>query len=582
MDSFELNKIAGAVLGTLTFAVGLSVFSDIWFTPSQPEQQGYEIAVAEEEGENGAAEEAGPSLAVLLADADAEAGQAASRACASCHTFDEGGENRVGPNLYNIVGNAKAHIDGFNYSSAMEEQAAEGDLWGYEELDAFLANPSGYMPGTSMSYAGMQRPGQRADLITYLASISPDAPPPPEPTDEDVAAAENGEADEAPDGEAAPEEDAAPEDGEAAEDEATEGEDAEAAEDEEAAAPGEGDVAMGEEVAAQVCAACHTFDEGGETLVGPNLYGIYGEAVAAEDGYDYSDSFVEHGEAGEVWNSETLDAFLADPDGWAPGTLMAIPPVEDDDRGHVIAYLRSISPGADEAEPADAAVEEPAEDADEAEAPAEAEEPAEDEAPAEEPAETEEPAADENGEAEEDAAAPAEQDAAEAETPPAADEPADETEAAGAAETEAGETQDAAPAQEDAAAEPGEAEPAEAARADVAAAVAAGDPEAGQQAVRVCAACHTFDEGGANRVGPNLYGILGQPVASIDGYDYSDALDAKREEGEVWDPANMDAFLEAPSQWASGTRMIFAGIRQEERRADIIAYLNSLEGEPTE
>ena len=112
-------------------------------------------------------------IETLLASASSEKGQATAKQCATCHTFEKGGPNRVGPNLYGIVGANKAHLPNFNYSGAMK---GKGGDWSFEELNKFLANPRGYVPGTNMTFAGL-RDSQRADVIAYLNSLS-DSPKP--------------------------------------------------------------------------------------------------------------------------------------------------------------------------------------------------------------------------------------------------------------------------------------------------------------------------------------------------------------------------------------------------------------------
>ncbi|MGJ3263544.1 MAG: c-type cytochrome [Salinarimonas sp.] len=188
MNSFELNKIFGAVLGVLLFVVGMSVLSDMLFTPEPAGVAGYALPMPEGlETEVAEAPPAEVPLPVLLASADVSRGEAAVRKCASCHSFDQGGANGVGPNLYDIVGGEKAHLDNFGYSGALAERGAAGELWGYDELYGFLANPRGYLPGTSMAFAGIRSGQERADIIAYLASITENPPPLPEP-----AAAEAG------------------------------------------------------------------------------------------------------------------------------------------------------------------------------------------------------------------------------------------------------------------------------------------------------------------------------------------------------------------------------------------------------
>ncbi len=183
MNSFELNKIMGAVFGALMLALGLNILSGILLTPKKPAVPGYDLPVAEAAtgGGGGGAPAPAEPLPVLLASADVGRGTAAAKKCASCHTFEKGAPNRVGPNLYNVVEVSKAHIPGFAYSASMKDRAAKGEKWGYEELYKFLENPRGYLPGTSMAFAGIRDPKERADIITYLRSLSDSPPPLPAP-----------------------------------------------------------------------------------------------------------------------------------------------------------------------------------------------------------------------------------------------------------------------------------------------------------------------------------------------------------------------------------------------------------------
>lgn len=181
MNSFELNKILGAVLGVLLFVVGMSVLSGMLFEPEPAGVAGYALPLPEGAETQVVEEEpAAEPLPVLLASADVARGEAAVRRCTSCHTFEQGGANGVGPNLYDVVGGSMAHLDDFGYSSALAERAAAGGVWGYEELYAFLENPRGYISGTSMAFAGIRDAQERADIVAYLASITENPPPLPE------------------------------------------------------------------------------------------------------------------------------------------------------------------------------------------------------------------------------------------------------------------------------------------------------------------------------------------------------------------------------------------------------------------
>jgi cytochrome c len=178
MDSFELNKITGAVLGTLLFAMGLNIFSEVIYTPRKPTVPGYdlpapEIGAAGAEGGSDQAAQAEP-LPVLLASADVAKGQSAAKKCLACHNFDKGGPNKIGPNLWGVVGRAKGSHEGFSYSSAMK---GKGGDWTLDDIFAFIANPKGYVPGTIMAFAGVSNPKERADIIAFLRSLS-DSPVP--------------------------------------------------------------------------------------------------------------------------------------------------------------------------------------------------------------------------------------------------------------------------------------------------------------------------------------------------------------------------------------------------------------------
>ena len=179
MNTYELNKVFGAILfagltAMTAWLISLAAFGKlehahhervIHYVVEGLEQDDamHDEAVAEEP------EMPAMSLAELLADADPAKGQKVFKKCAACHTVDEGGKNKVGPNLWNIVNRPIATHEGFNYSDAMVE--LEG-AWDFERLSAFIADPKGDVPGTKMAFKGVSKDGDRANVLAYLRSLS--------------------------------------------------------------------------------------------------------------------------------------------------------------------------------------------------------------------------------------------------------------------------------------------------------------------------------------------------------------------------------------------------------------------------
>lgn len=183
MNSFEINKIAGAIFVAGIAALGISLTVNALYDSGsgghgEEPKRGYQIEVAETEGAVEVKEDIPVNIAAFFADASLEKGKALSKACVACHSFDKGGANKVGPNLYGIVGAPTANKSDYSYSNAL---ASFGGEWNYQELSQFLEKPKKYVPGTKMAYAGMKKPEQRAAILLYLRSLS-DAPLPlPEP-----------------------------------------------------------------------------------------------------------------------------------------------------------------------------------------------------------------------------------------------------------------------------------------------------------------------------------------------------------------------------------------------------------------
>jgi len=172
MDTMTFNKIAGAVLGSALLVMGLNIVADGVYHAEKPEKTAISIEVPEAEGHGKAAADEAPkvSLASLMASADAAKGEAVFKACKACHTAEDGGANKVGPNLYGIVDDTISGRDGFGYSDALKAKASE--KWTFENLNAFLTKPKNFVPGTKMSYGGMKNDAKRANLLAYLRTLS--------------------------------------------------------------------------------------------------------------------------------------------------------------------------------------------------------------------------------------------------------------------------------------------------------------------------------------------------------------------------------------------------------------------------
>ena len=177
LDSFELNKILGAILGTCLGVVALNIAAGAIFAPVKPAKPGFEIEVPTTPTPGGGTTtptQPEVPLEELLVKADATRGAESAKKCMTCHTFDKGGRPLIGPNLYGIVGRPKASEQGFNYSPALKQV---GGNWTIPDLFKFIANPKTMVPGTAMTFPGISRPSERADLLAYLNSLSDNPQP---------------------------------------------------------------------------------------------------------------------------------------------------------------------------------------------------------------------------------------------------------------------------------------------------------------------------------------------------------------------------------------------------------------------
>lgn len=178
MSSIEFTKMAMAVFIAGIVALASGMIASSLVSPTQLEKNVYVVDLGEDAAPvvEDVVEEA-PTIGALLASADANSGEGLSRACAACHSFNNGGGSRIGPNLWDIVNRPLAAVDGFSYSSALVDM---GGTWTYEALDGFIAAPRDWASGTKMSYAGMRSAEDRADLIAWMRSLSDSPAPLPE------------------------------------------------------------------------------------------------------------------------------------------------------------------------------------------------------------------------------------------------------------------------------------------------------------------------------------------------------------------------------------------------------------------
>ena len=176
MDTFELNKVAGAFLGTLLFAMWLNVISSAIFTPAKLVKPGYPLPAAQETAAagNGAPASAITPIEDRLAKADVKKGEVDTKPCQACHNFEKGAGKKAGPPLYGVVDRPKGSAPGFDYSGGMK---AKGGNWTFEDLNTFITDPKAYVSGTAMAYAGEKDAHKRADILAYLRTLS-DSPAP--------------------------------------------------------------------------------------------------------------------------------------------------------------------------------------------------------------------------------------------------------------------------------------------------------------------------------------------------------------------------------------------------------------------
>ena len=330
-DTMTFTKVLGSFCGALLiFLLGSWAAESLYHVGGghgDDHQQAYVIDTGEDEGAEEVAD-AGPTFAQLYASADPGKGERVFNKCRACHQLDEGAHG-TGPSLYGIVGKDVGAADGFGYSGSLK---AVAEVWTPEELSAFLENPSSYAPGTTMGFAGLGKPEDRANVIAYLDMTDGDMTEVAAPVQEEAAAepaaeeatTEMAAAEEAP-AEEAPAEEAAADTG---------GAGSAFAQMVAAADPADGESLW------RRCAACHKLEEGANG-VGPHLYGIVNRDIANVEGFRYSNALQDLDGA---WTVDELNAWLEDPRGYAPGNKMSYAGLrKEEDRAALIAYMQSVS-----------------------------------------------------------------------------------------------------------------------------------------------------------------------------------------------------------------------------------------------
>ena len=306
-DTMKLTKIGGALCGALLIFLLINWAGNVIYSNGSGHGQHAEAAyvIEVEVAATPTTTETGPSVADMVASADIAKGAKTFSKCKACHKVEKG-VNAVGPSLYGVVERAKASMEGFSYSGAL---TGLGGNWTVEDLDAFLTKPKAFAPGTKMGFAGVKKANARANLIAYLKSLDPATAS----SSSSSASSDSSSAATTP----ATTQDANPS---------------------VADLVASADVAKGKKSFGR-CKACHKLDKG-VNAVGPSLYGVVERAKASEDGFSYSDALTG---LGGNWTVEDLDAFMAKPRAFAPGTKMGFAGVKKaSDRANLIAYLKSI------------------------------------------------------------------------------------------------------------------------------------------------------------------------------------------------------------------------------------------------
>ena len=165
MDSFEVNKIIAAILVTVLLVFGIGKISDIIFHVEKPNVQGYKVEIKVNNSADQTKEKGLIDISALLALGDVDTGKKVYKKCAACHSIAQGGKNKIGPKLYNVVGRTVGSLSDYKYSKAL---VSYGKEWTWGEMNGFLIKPSKWIKGNKMGFAGLKKDEDRASVILYL------------------------------------------------------------------------------------------------------------------------------------------------------------------------------------------------------------------------------------------------------------------------------------------------------------------------------------------------------------------------------------------------------------------------------
>lgn len=210
---------------------------------------------------------------------DVDKGKKLAKKCKGCHTLNEGGKNRLGPNLYGILDQPAGKVKGYRYSKAM---AASNIVWNSHNFIDFIKKPKKFLKGTKMGYAGLKKATQRADLLAYFETLR----------SEDINKVAAGNA------------------------------------------------VDGKRVAKKHCIVCHSFEEGGKVIFGPNLFNMAGKPAAQIKGFKYSRALKN---SKLVWTDDNLLGFVANPEQFLKGTTARFPGLKTaKQKADILAYMKSL------------------------------------------------------------------------------------------------------------------------------------------------------------------------------------------------------------------------------------------------